>query len=85
MGKDGLPERGRRRIAIWVKALYTLFMAVLVPFYFVQYGPLNFLWFCDVALLVTLAALWLESPLLASMQAVAITLPKAITDESVVQ
>jgi hypothetical protein len=79
MGHDGTPANpGRRRISLWVKVPYSLFVAVLVPCYFVQYGPLNFLWFCDVALLVTLAALWLESPLLASMQAVAITLPQLL-------
>src|SRR5262249_40872039 len=36
----------------------------------------NFLWFSDIALLVTMPALWLESPLLASMMAVAVTLPE---------
>jgi hypothetical protein len=66
------------RISWWLKVPYTLFLALLLPCYWVQYGPLNFLWFCDLALLVTLAALWLESPLLASMQAVAITLPQLL-------
>jgi hypothetical protein len=66
------------RIPLWLKAAYTVFLGVLVPCYLVQYGPLNFLWFCDVALLVTLLALWLESPLLASMQAVAITIPQLL-------
>lgn len=60
-----------------VKVLFTLFMAVLVPFYWAQYGPLNFLYFCDLALFLALAALWLKSSLLASMAAVAITLPQA--------
>src|SRR5262249_49100505 len=61
-----------------VKLLYTLFIAALVPYYWTQYGPANFLWFCDVALLVTFVGLWLESPLLISMQAVAITLPQLL-------
>jgi hypothetical protein len=77
MAKDAAPQMPAR-ISLWLKVPYTLFVAVLVPFYFVQYGPLNFLWFCDVALLVTLAALWLESPLLASMQAVAIAVPQLL-------
>jgi hypothetical protein len=71
------PE-GRRTIPLWMKIPYTAFVAVLVPYYWRTYGPLNFLWFCDIALLVTLAALWLESPFLFSMQAVAITLPQLL-------
>ncbi len=65
-----------RRIPLWVKLLYTAFLAVLVPFYWRSYGPVNFLWFCDIALLVTLPALWLESPFLSSLEAVAIAFPQ---------
>jgi hypothetical protein len=61
-----------------VKILYTLFVCVLVPAYWRQYGPANFLWFSDLALLIGLAALWLESPLLASMQAVSVLLLELI-------
>jgi hypothetical protein len=64
------------RIPLWLKIVYTAFCGALVPYYAIQYGPVNFLWFCDVALLITLLALWLESPILASMQAVAIVLPQ---------
>src|SRR6201981_1869692 len=66
------------RIYVWFKLLYTAFCAVLVPTYLVAYGPTNFLYFCDVALLTTLAAIWLESPLLASAPAVGILLPQAL-------
>lgn len=59
-----------------IKVLYTLFICILVPVYWVHYGPKNFLWFSDVALFTTAAALWLESPLLASMMTVAIALPE---------
>ena len=73
------PEPARQRtIPLWVKVPYTAFVAVLVPYYWRTYGPLNFLWFCDIALLVTLAALWFESPFLFGMQAVAITLPQLL-------
>ncbi len=51
-------------------------MAVLVPVYWKQYGPANFLYFCDLALFITLAAMWLENRLLASMAAVGIILPQ---------
>ncbi|HEY6367431.1 MAG TPA: membrane-associated protein [Candidatus Binatia bacterium] len=57
-----------------VKLFYTLFVGVLVPVYWRHYGLANFLWFSDLALLIGLAATWLESPLLASMQAVSVLL-----------
>jgi hypothetical protein len=60
------------RLPLWVKLAYTAFMAVLVPVYWANYGPTNFLYFCDTALLITLAAVWIESPLLASMCGVGI-------------
>jgi hypothetical protein len=61
-------------IPLAVKILYTLFVCVLLPTYWRHYGPANFLWFSDLALLIGLAALWLESPFLASMQAVSVLL-----------
>lgn len=64
------------QIALWIKVLYTVFLAVLVPVYWVHYGPRNFLWFSDIALLTTAAALWLESSLLASMMMLAVLLPE---------
>jgi hypothetical protein len=63
-------------IPLWFKIAYTLFVCFLVPIYWRRYGPANFLWFSDIALLVTMPALWLESPLLASMMALAVTLPE---------
>jgi hypothetical protein len=68
----------RARIPTWLKVGYTAFVAVLVPYYWRTYGPVNFLWFCDIALLVTVVALWLESPFLFGMEAVAITLPQLL-------
>jgi hypothetical protein len=63
-------------IPISLKIAYTLFVCLLVPIYWRQYGPANFLWFSDIALLVTVPALWLESPLLVSMMALAVVLPE---------
>ncbi len=60
------------RVPLWVKLAYTAFMAVLVPVYWANYGPTNVLYFCDVALMITLVAIWIESPLLVSMCAVGI-------------
>jgi hypothetical protein len=63
-----------QEVPLLVKILYTVGVSVVVPVYWQAYGPSNFLWFSDLALLLTVAALWLESPLLASMQAVAVVL-----------
>ena len=60
------------QIPLWLKLAYTLFICVLVPVYVVQYGPGNFLWFSDIALFTTAAALWLESSLLPSMMALSV-------------
>src|SRR5215470_1285160 len=68
----------RRRIPLRVKVAYTAFVAVVVPCYWVTYTPWNFLYFCDIALLATAVGVWIESPLLVSMQAVAITLPQLL-------
>ena len=57
-----------RRIPLWLKLAYTVFMAVLVPVYLRNYGPTNFLYFCDVALIITLVGIWIESPLLVSIR-----------------
>jgi hypothetical protein len=63
-------------VPLWAKILYALFLCVLVPVYWVHWGPRNFLWFSDIALLTTAVALWLESSLLASMTTLAIALPE---------
>ena len=68
----------RDRLPLWLKLAYTAFMAVLVPVYWYYYGPTNFLYFCDIALFLTLAGIWLESPLLISVCAVGILAPQAL-------
>lgn len=66
------------RISIVVKLAYSAFVAVLVPYYWCAYGPTNFLYFCDVSLLMTLVAIWREDALLVSMPAVGILLPQLL-------
>src|SRR5262249_4804554 len=73
MGKSNV-----RRVPLWFKLVYTAYLCVLVPVYVYAYGPTTFLYFCDVALLMTGVALWLESPLLVSAPAVGILLPQAL-------
>ena len=65
-------------IPISLKISYTLFVCLLVPIYWRQYGLVNFLWFSDIALLLLVPALWLESPLLISMMALAVVLPELV-------
>ena len=63
-------DASTKRIPLWLKVTYTAFMAVLIPVYWINYGPTNFLYFCDVALLITLYAVWAESRQAASIAAV---------------
>lgn len=69
---------GGHKIPFAVKVAYTGFLCVVVPYNLWAYGPLNFLWFCDVALAVSFVAIWTESALLVSMPAVGIVLPQML-------
>ncbi|MDH3745116.1 MAG: hypothetical protein OES47_08455 [Acidobacteriota bacterium] len=62
----------KRNLPLWLKVAFTAWLAVWVPAYWVEYGWQNFLWTCDAANFVVLAALWLESPLLIASQAVSV-------------
>lgn len=70
--------RRKGRVPIGIKIAYTAFMAVLIPVYWHDYGPTNFLYFCDVALILTLFAIWPENALLISACAVGILVPQAV-------
>jgi len=65
---------------IWsgLKIVYTLFVAVLVPSYWLLRGPDNFLWASDIALIATVYALWREDALVASIMAVGTVLPDLV-------
>jgi hypothetical protein len=65
-------------IPLWLKLAYTVMVVAIVPPYVVHYGPANFLWFSDIALIATGIALWAESRLLASMMAVGVLLPELL-------
>lgn len=68
-------QPAKRRLPLWLKLAYTLFVAVHVTLNWRYYGPLAFLWTCDVAVLTLLAAIWLESRLLVSIEAIAVLVP----------
>lgn len=63
-------------VPLWLQLAYTLAVAGLLTIYWFRYGPANYLWFSDIALILTVPALWLESSLLASMMAVGVLLPE---------
>jgi len=66
------------RVPFWLKIAYTAFVLLLIPLYWDHYGPVNFLWFSNIALLTTAVALWTEDALLASMMAVSVVLPEVV-------
>lgn len=63
-------------IPLWLKIAYTALVCLIVPVYWRRYGPKNFLWFSDIALLALVPALWMESSLIASMMAIGVLLPE---------
>ncbi len=63
-------------LPLWLKLAYTLFVLILIPVYWINLGIANFLWGSDIALLVMVFGLWLESRLLVSMMAVGVLIPE---------
>ena len=61
-------------IPLWLKIAFTAWLLLWIPGYWIMLGPSNFLWFCDLANFLVCLALWRESPLLLSSQAVGILL-----------
>jgi hypothetical protein len=62
------------RIPRWLKVSWTVWVAVWAPIYFHQYGPRNFLWFCDLGNFLIMVGLWKESALVLSWQACSVLL-----------
>jgi hypothetical protein len=61
-----------------VKLAFTVFTAAMVSVFCALYGPAVLLYFCCVAVLLVLGALWLESPLLVGMAAVGVLVGQAL-------
>jgi hypothetical protein len=66
----------RQQLPLWLKITCTAYVCVLVPAYVNEYPLSNFLWFCNVALLMTVVALWLENRLMLSMALLAVAVPE---------
>lgn len=60
------------RISLWLKIPYTIMVLTIIPIYWYKYGPSNFLWFSDIALISTAFALWTENKLIVSMMAISV-------------
>lgn len=69
-------RRPSGRLPAWLKLLALAYALVLVVVYARYYGPANFLWFSNVALMLTVAGILLESPLLVSTAAVGVFMPE---------
>jgi hypothetical protein len=57
------------RLPLWLKIGWTVWLILWAPLYWRQYGPQNFLFFCDIGNLLIGIALWLESSLMFSWAA----------------
>jgi hypothetical protein len=66
--------QAQSRLPLWLKCLWTAFLLAWAPVYATQYGAQNFLYFCDLGNLLIGVALWSESRLLFSWQAVSLLL-----------
>lgn len=62
------------RLPLWLKILWTVWVAAWAPLYWKHYGAQNFLYFCDLGNLLIAVALWLERPLIFSWQATGLLL-----------
>lgn len=65
-------------IPLELKLAYTALVAVIVVVYWFKYGPANFLWGSDIALLLAVPALWFEHSLLASMMLLGVLVPEVL-------
>jgi hypothetical protein len=60
------------RMPLWLKIAWTVWVLCWAPVYWKQYGAQNFLFFCDLGNFLIAIALWWESALLFSWQAVSL-------------
>ena len=66
------------RIPLWLKVFWTAWVLVWAPAYVREYGPQNFLFFCDIGNVLIGIGLWLESPLIFSWAACGLLLFQAL-------
>lgn len=54
---------------MWIKLVATIYLSIFIPSYWIILGWQNFLWFSDIAVILTVFALWLENALIISAMA----------------
>lgn len=69
-------------IPLWLSVGWTVVTIGILTVYWFRYGPANYLWFSDIALIGTIPALWLESSLLASTILVGTLVPELLWNVS---
>lgn len=69
-------------VPLWLTLTWTVAAAGILAIYWVRYGPANYLWFSDIALIGSIPALWLESSLLASTMLIGTLLPELLWNVS---
>jgi hypothetical protein len=62
------------RLPLWLKIAWALWLGVWAPVYWHQYGPQNFLFYCDIGNVLIGIGLWLESALIFSWAACGVLL-----------
>jgi hypothetical protein len=62
----------------WFKVAYALAVLAFILIYWRRYGPVNFLWFSDIALIGAVPAMWLESGLLSGVLTCMVLLPEVL-------
>ncbi|MFW6344836.1 MAG: hypothetical protein ACOC0M_00675, partial [Halomonas sp.] len=61
-------------LPLWLKLVFTAWILVWAPTFWVLVGPQNYFWLCNLANFLLLAGLWCESRRLVSMQWLAVAL-----------
>lgn len=77
-GTEPYHHNSRQEFPLWLRLGYSIFFAILVVVYWIYRGPANYLWGCDIALLLTLVALWWRFALAASMALLVTLLPDIV-------
>lgn len=62
----------------WFKIAYGLAVLAFMVIYWHRYGPRNFLWFSDIALIGAVPAMWFESALVSGTLACMVLLPEVL-------
>ncbi len=71
-------------VPLWLSLTWTVVVIGILIVYWFRYGPANYLWFSDIALIGSVVALWLESDLLASTMLIGSLLPELLWNASLV-